>query len=276
MILVAGATGNAGRAVVGALAEAGAPVRALVRRQADLPAELATGDLNDPASVAAALEGVRGVFLLSGYDNMAATLAEIAKAGVERVVLLSASAAETGNPANAVSRYHIESEAMVRESGVPWTILRPRTFFANTFRWLDQLRAGDVVKDAFPDVRVAAIDPLDIGAVAATAFLTDGHEGQVYPLTGPQSLLPADRVRLLGEALGRDLTFVGLSDEEARAQMSAAMPQMYVDAFFDFFAEGNLDESPVLPTVEQVTGRPPRPFAQWAAANAAAFRRTDA
>ncbi|MFC7716148.1 NAD(P)H-binding protein [Nonomuraea recticatena] len=275
MILVTGATGNAGRAVVGALAEAGAPVRALVRRQADLPAELATGDLNDPASVAAALEGA-GVFLLSGYDNMAATLAEIAKAGVERVVLLSASAAETGNPANAVSRYHIESEAMVRESGVPWTILRPRTFFANTFRWLDQLRAGDVVKDAFPDVRVAAIDPLDIGAVAATAFLTDGHEGQVYPLTGPQSLLPADRVRLLGEVLGRDLTFVGLSDEEARAQMSAAMPQMYVDAFFDFFAAGNLDESPVLPTVEQVTGRPPRPFAEWAAANAAAFRRTDA
>ncbi|WP_431900988.1 NAD(P)H-binding protein [Nonomuraea sp. bgisy101] len=272
MILVTGATGNAGGAVVRALAEAGTPVRALVRREADLPAELAMGDLNDPASVAAALGGVRGVFLLSGYDRMEETLDEIRKAGVPRVVLLSASAAETGNRDNAVSRYHIESEELVRASGVAWTILRPRTFFANTLRWLDQLKAGDVVRDAFPNVRVAAVDPLDIGAVAATALVADGHEGQVYPITGPESLLPADRLRMLGQALGRDLTFVGLSDEEARAQMSAAMPEMYVDAFFDFFAAGNLDESAVLPTVEQVTGRPPRPFAEWAAANAHLFR----
>jgi len=54
--------------------------------------------------------------------------------------------------------------------------------------------------------------------------------------------------------------------------MSATTPARYVDAFFDFYAAGTLDESRVLPTVREVTGRPPRTFAQWAAAHAGAFR----
>ncbi|WP_214322415.1 NmrA family NAD(P)-binding protein [Nonomuraea sediminis] len=271
MILVTGATGNVGGALVRALADAGADVRALVRRDVDLPAELAHGDLNDPKSVAAALGGVRGVFLLAGYDRMADTLAEIRDAGVEHVVLLSAGAAEASDLDNPVSRYHVESEALVRESGVPWTILRPRTFMSNTFQWADQLKSGNIVRAAFPDVAVATVDPADIGAVAAQAFLADGHAGQVYRLTGPEALRPAERVAILGRALGRDLAFDGFTDEEARAEMEAAMPKPYVDAFFGFFAEGHLDEATVYPAVEQVTGRPPRTFAQWAAANVAAF-----
>ncbi|NUR91109.1 MAG: NAD(P)H-binding protein [Nonomuraea sp.] len=271
MILITGATGNAGGALVRTLAGAGVGVRALVRREAELPAELAMGDLNDPGSVAAALDGVRGVFLLSGYDRMAETLAEIAKAGVEHIVLLSAVAAEAASLDNPVSAYHVESESLVRECGVPWTILRPRTFMSNTLRWAGQVRAGDVVRDAFPDVAVATVDPLDIAAVAAAAFTENGHDGQVYGLTGPRALRPADRVRVLGEALGRELRFEGLTEERARAEMAATMPEAYVEAFMGFFARGELDESAVLPTVERVTGRAPRTFEEWAAANVEAF-----
>ncbi|MFI6326112.1 NAD(P)H-binding protein [Nonomuraea sp. NPDC050556] len=270
MILVTGATGNVGGALVHALASSGTAVRALVRREVDLPAELALGDLNDPDSVAAALPGVSGVFLLSGYDRMDETLAHIRAAGVSHVVLLSASAAETGLRDNAVSAYHLASEEMVKDSGVGWTILRPRTFMVNTRQWIPQVKAGDVVRAAFPSVRVAAIDPVDIGAVASLAF--SGHVGETLALTGPESLTPGDRVRILGEALGRDLRFEGLSDEEAWAEMSASMPEKYAKAFYSFFADGALDESEVLPTVEQVLGRPPRTFAQWCAANADAFR----
>ncbi|NUR85837.1 MAG: NmrA family NAD(P)-binding protein [Nonomuraea sp.] len=272
MILVTGATGNAGGALIRALAETGTPVRALVRRQVDLPAELALGDLNDPASVAGALTGVRGVFLLSGYDRMADTLQEIRTAGVERVVLLSASAAEATDVDNPVSGYHVESEALVRASGIPWTILRPRTFMSNTFQWADAIKAGEPVRAAWPDVAVATVDPADIGAVAARAFLDDGHDGQVHRLTGPQALRPADRLAVLGRVLGRDLPLHALTAEEARADLKAAMPEPYADAFYGFFGEGHLDESAVLPTVEQVTGRPPGTFEQWAQANAAAFR----
>jgi uncharacterized protein YbjT (DUF2867 family) len=276
MILVTGATGNAGSSVVRALVAAGEDVRALVREgsQGAVPAgaQAVTGDLNSPESLREPLRGVRAVFLLSGYDRIDDTLSEMGAAGVERVVLLSSSAVPRGDMTNAIARYHILSERAVRDSGLAWTFLQPNSFMTNALRWLPQLRAGDVVRDAWPDVAVATIDPDDIAAVAVLALTTRDHEGRSYRLSGPESLRPADRVRILGEALGRDLRFEGQSDEEARAQMSAAMPAEYVDAFFSFFSEGKHDETPVLPTVEEVTGRPPGTFREWAVAHRDAFR----
>ena len=145
------------------------------------------------------------------------------------------------------------------------------TFMTNTLQWVPQLREGDVVRAAFGDVAVATIDPADIAAVAALALAGPGHEGREYALTGPQALTPGDRVAILAGVLGRDLRFEGQSNEEAHAEMSAAMPAKYVDAFFSFYVDGKLDESPVLPTVEEVTGRPPGTFEQWARAHADAF-----
>ena len=134
------------------------------------------------------------------------------------------------------------------------------------------MREVDVIRASFPDVRVASIDPDDIGAVAAVALTSSATEGRAYRLSGPESLSPADRVAILAEVLGRELRFEGQTNEEARAEMSAAMPAEYVDAFLRFFVDGDLDESAVLPTVHEVTGRPPRSFRQWARAHADAFR----
>ncbi|MFJ5261673.1 NAD(P)H-binding protein [Streptomyces sp. NPDC088387] len=277
MILVSGATGNVGGELVAELARTGRPVRALVRREpaaGTLPegAEAAVGDLNDPASLrGAVLDGVRGAFLLPGYADMPGVLAELRAAGVEHVVLLSSIAAPDGDLENAISRFMIHSEAAVRESGVPWTILRPSGFMSNTFQWKGQLAAGDVVEDAFGDVAVANVDPYDIGAAAARVLLDKEHTGQAYALSGPAALLPADRIRILGEALGRPLAFVGLSHEEARRRMEGTMPQEYVDAFFRYYAEGTLDDSVVRPGVRQLLGREPRTFEQWAKAHVSDF-----
>jgi uncharacterized protein YbjT (DUF2867 family) len=276
MLLVTGATGNVGAEVVQALAAAGQEVRALTRsdRPAGLPpgVQAVAGDLNRPKSLTDALAGVRGVFLLPGYEDMDGVLAVMRGAGVERVVLLSGSSAGSGDTSNAVSAYMIRSEDAVRASGVPFTILRPFAFMSNALRWLDQLRAGDVVREPFADVAVATIDPHDLAAVAMTALLSDGHEGRTYVLSGPQALRPVDRVAILGAALGRELRFEAQSDAEARTQMRAQMPVEYVDAFFDFYVDGSLDESQVQPTVEDVLGRAPRSFEQWAAEHADAFR----
>lgn len=276
MILVTGATGNIGSALVTALDRAGQRVRALVRdpRTATLPpgVQPVTGDLNEPGSLADALNGVRGVFLLPGYADMPGLLAQIRRAGAERVVLLSGGSAEQADMSNAISRYMALSEQATREAGVPWTFLRPRAFMSNALRWLPQLQAGDLVRVPFAGVAAAAIDPADIAAVAALALTGDGHEGRIYELTGPDSLLPADQVAVLAKVLDRDLRCEGLPDEEARAQMEATMPVEYVDAFFSFYVDGTLDESPVLPTVQEVTGHPPRTFEQWARAHADAFR----
>jgi uncharacterized protein YbjT (DUF2867 family) len=276
-ILVTGATGNVGSELVRVLAAAGAPVRALVRdaaRGAALPAgvETVVGDLNRPETLGAALDGAGAVHLLSGYAGLPDALERMRAAGVERVTLQSSSAVPGGDTTNAVARYHIESETAVRASGLAWTFLQPNSFMSNTFDWADQLRRGDVVRAPFAGVRIATIDPRDVAAVAATALTTGEHDGRSLRLSGPEALLPADRVAILARVLGRDLRFEAQPDDEARAQMSAAMPADYVDAFFSFFVDGTLDESAMLPTVEEVTGRPPRTFAAWAEEHAGAFR----
>jgi uncharacterized protein YbjT (DUF2867 family) len=277
MILVTGATGNVGDEIVRALVAAGEPVRALIRREADqarLPegAQGVVGDLNDPATLGPALEGVQAVHLLAGYADMPGLLATARAAGVKRVTLQSGSSAPDGDMSNAVSRYHILSEQAVRESGLAWTFLQPDAFMSNTLQWVPQLRAGDTIRAPFAGVRQAVIDPFDIAAVAAAALTTDAHAGRSYRLSGPESLLPADRVAILARVLGRDLRFEAQADEDARAEMTASMPQEYVDAFFSFYVDGTLDESEVLPTVEDVTGRPPRSFEQWARIHADALR----
>jgi uncharacterized protein YbjT (DUF2867 family) len=280
MIFVAGATGNAGGAVVRALVGQGEQVRALARADADaarLPAgvEVAVGDLNRPETLRRHLRGVEGVFLLSGYDGIGDSLALMREAGVARVVLLSSSAAPTGNLDNAVSRYHILSERAVRRSGLPWTFLQPNSFMSNTFDWIPQLRRGDTIRAPFATVPVAAIDPDDVGAVAAVTLTSSGHEGREYRVSGPEPLTPEDRVAVLSRVLGRDLRLEPLSNEEARAELRRSMPLEYVHALLAFFAWGDLDESEVLPTVEDVTGRPPRSFERWAEEHAGAFPETD-
>lgn len=277
MILVTGATGNVGAEVVRALAALGEPVRAVTRqpgRATERPGvEYVAGDLNAPESLRPALDGVRGLFLLPGYPGTATLLKLARAAGVERVVLLSGGSAGLPDLGNAITRYMAEAERTVRESGLAWTFVRPSAFMTNTFQWLPQLRAGDVVRAPFADVPIANIDPADIAAVAQQALMTDGHEGRIHEPTGPAALLPADRLRVLGEVLGReDLRLVAQSDEEARTEMLQTTPVEYVDAFFDFYSVGSLDESVVRTTVEDLTGVPPRTFEQWATAHADAFR----
>ncbi|RDI60541.1 NAD(P)H-binding protein [Nocardia pseudobrasiliensis] len=273
MILVTGATGNIGSELVRALAESREPVRALVRdpRRADLPptVEAVAGDLTAPDTVAAACADVRAAFVLPGYPGV---VSAAAKSGVEHIVQLSGTSAATGNEANAVTRYMMASEREATESGLSWTILRPAAFMSNALRWLPQLRDGDEVRAQFPHVALALIDPADIAAVAARALTTDTHHGEILWPTGPQALLPADQIALLGRALGRDLRCIPMSDDETRTELLRTTPPQYVDAFFDFYVDGAIDESIVRDTVQRVTGRPPRTFDQWAEVHANAFR----
>lgn len=166
----------------------------------------------------------------------------------------------------------IDSEEAVRSSGLAWTILRPYAFMANALRWTDRLRQGRVVRVPFAAVANAVIDPYDIARAATRALLSDEHDGQVYRLSGPDSLLPADQLATLGAVLGRDLQLEAQSDAEARAGMVKTMPVEYVNAFFSFYVDHTLDESRVLPAVEDITGKAPRSFEQWAWAHADAFR----
>ncbi len=110
---------------------------------------------------------------------------------------------------------------------------------SNTFQWLPQLHATDTIRAPFADVPVAMIDADDVRALAAAALTSEGHEGRAYRLSGPEPLLPADRVRVLAEVLARELHFEARPDAAARAEMSSVMPPEYVEALFSFFADGS-------------------------------------
>jgi uncharacterized protein YbjT (DUF2867 family) len=276
IIAVAGATGNVGGALMDILAGHGHEVRAIVRdvsngRRFPQGVTAVQGDLNQAASLDAAFDGAEGAFLLSGYDDDG-LVAAMTRGGVRRVALLSSSAAPTGDLTNAVAAYHIRSERALEESGLRWTFLRPNTFMSNTLSWAQPIRAGDPVVAPFADVAVSTNDPRDVAAVAAVSLTSGEYDGLAHRITGPQPLRPSDRVAILGELLGRELPFRPQSDEEARAEMGSRMPAAYVDAFFEFFVAGKIDETSVLPTVEQVTGRPARTFRAWAEENLDAFR----
>ena len=275
MFVVTGPTGNIGSELVAQLLERGEGVRAVVRSEAGAArvpagAEAVTGDLADGSTLGDAFAGAEGVFLLSGYDDEG-IVAELERAGVARAVLLSSSAAPTGRLENAVARYHIESERALEASAVAATFVRPNAFMSNALGWREQLRDGDVVRDAFGNIAIATNDPADVAAVVAVALTTADHEGEALRVTGPEAITLDERVAILGDVLGRDLRFDGFTNDEARADMSARMPEPYVDAFFEFFADGIVDETTVLPTVEEVTGRPAGTFRAWAEAHAAAF-----
>jgi uncharacterized protein YbjT (DUF2867 family) len=273
MIVVAGGTGNVGREAVRLLVGAGVEVRALTRDPAKVTvpmgATAVAGDLTDPATLRPALAGATALFLLSGYSPDIFT--EASAAGVERVVLMSGGSAETGDRSNAVAKYMIETEEALRASGLGWTVVRPRMFMTNALQWVPQVHAG-VVRAPWPDAASAVVDPADIAAVAAKALVSAEHQGREYPVTGPVALRPGERVRILAEVLGREVRYEAQPDDEARAEMLTQMPAPYVDAFFSFYSDGKLDEATVFPTVLEVTGRPPRTFAEWAHANARRFQ----
>jgi uncharacterized protein YbjT (DUF2867 family) len=260
MILVTGASGTVGGEVVKALE--GHPVRAVVRdaSRVSLDAEVVAGDLELPESLTPALKDVDAVFLLGGWSDMPGLVARIERAGARRIVLLTSRCVIGGRPDNAVTRMWLDAEAAVKASGVEHTILRPSGFQSNALR-LDL--SGDVVTAPWPDVPIAAIDPADIAAVAAVA-LTAGAPPELE-LSGPEALTPAEQVAILAVVLGRPLRYESQPDDAARAEMLAAgTPAPIVDALFRFFSDGEYDDSGVVGTVKEITGREPGRFAGWA------------
>jgi uncharacterized protein YbjT (DUF2867 family) len=140
----------------------------------------------------------------------------------------------------------------------------------NMLDWADMVREG-VVRAAYGKAAFAPIDLDDIAAVAAVALLEDGHHGQKYDLTGPESLSKIDRVRVFSDVLGRAIRFEELTRAEAREFMLSRGYGESTDWLLDGDASGVEYPQPALQTVQQITGRPARTFAEWVASNAAAF-----
>jgi uncharacterized protein YbjT (DUF2867 family) len=271
-ILVTGATGTVGRQVVAELLARGHEVRALTRDAAKtaLPAgvEVVEGDLTQPDGLAPALEGITGLHLIT-FGGAAFTpletgprILELARsAGVRRITVLH------GGGATPLE------DAVRADDGVEWTVLMPVEFMANALEWADGIVASGEVREPFVSRLSAMVHEGDIGAVAAVALTEEGHAGQEYVITGPELLTVGDKVATIAATVGREIALVELTEEQAVEQWQAAGLPEDVIAFL-LEAYGNTPEvgRTVASTVEKVTGRPARTFAQWAAEHADAFK----
>jgi uncharacterized protein YbjT (DUF2867 family) len=277
-VLVTGATGTVGSALVTALRARGATVRAMTRhpgRPVPGAADTVVADLQDPASISAALDGVDAAFLNSPSADDAAALqmrfAGIAHdAGLGRLVLLSQYAARADSPVRFL-RWHAEVEARVRELGLDHTVLRPNLYMQGLFGFAGTVRQGWFAAPV-GTAAVSAIDTRDIADTAAVVLTDPGHSGRTYTLTGPRAVTHDEIARALSDATGRHITFHDASAEQFTATLTGLLPPWQLAGLVEDYAHYARGEAAdVHSTVADITGHPARDVVEFAHDHAAAF-----
>jgi uncharacterized protein YbjT (DUF2867 family) len=279
-VLVTGATGRVGRAVVDLLVDAGVPVRALTRAPeaaATLPptVEVVTGDLTVPESLDAGLRDVGAVFLVwTAPPATAEAVVERIASHAQRVVFLSAPH-QTPHPffqqPNPMAVLYADIERLIAASALGSTIIRPGMFASNAlFWWAPAIRANGVVRWPYGAAETAPVDDRDVAAVAARTLYEDGHAGGDYVLTGPEPLSQADQVSIIGDVLGKRIAFEELSPDEFRYETEGSWPRPVVDMLLDAWGATMGRPAFVTSTVSEILGSA-RSFRQWVADHATAF-----
>lgn len=255
LTLLLGGTGKTGRRIADRLAARGQPVRIGSRR--GTPAF----DWDRPDSWDAALAGATRLYIayppdLSAPEAAGRIAALLRKARVERVVLLSG----RGEPGT------LPAEQAVRDSGIPFTILRCAWFCQNFSEsyLCDPVLGGEI---AFPagDCPEPFVDADDIAEVAAVALTEDGHAGQLYELTGPRLITFGEIARILGGITGRPIAYRAVSAAayaavlapHVGAETAAALSEMFAHLLDGHNAHTSGD-------VARVLGRPARDFTDYA------------
>lgn len=268
--LVVGATGLVGMEVVRELVERGIAVKAASRTGAEIPgAEPAVFDFHQPETFEAALQDVDRVFLLApaitvieADDLVPPFVGRLGAAGIRKIVCM------TGISADRPEAPMNKMEASVKESGVPYTLLRPNWFnqnFAPGF-YLESIKGAGGLFLPAADAELSFIDTRDIGAVAAVTLVEDGHDGKEYTLTGPEPLDHAEVCAILSKAAGREIRYVPISDDDLRDALRKQ--GMGSDGIENMVTLYQITRSGVCATVSNdvatVLGRPPITFAQYA------------
>jgi len=278
-ILITGASGVLGRALISAFAEAGLAVRQAVRD----PGKAKSGvqsvrlDYTEPATFGRALAGAGGLLLMAPLldPNAPAELGPVVAAAkaasVRHIVFISAFGVNYNEQAPLRVVEHI-----VMDCGIPYTILRPNFFMEN---FSEGFLAGGIKGQngiflAAGDGRTSFISVRDIAAAALVAF-EKPLTGQELDLTGPEALDHADAAKIIGEVSGRAIGYVALTEEQMVAgARGLGMPEPeigYLTVLYGVVRAGYA--AGVTPDFEKVTGRKPTTFREFAQANAARWKR---
>ncbi len=275
-ILVTGARGQVGAAVLTELLAAGAQVRASSRapRPDSFPGgvEVVRADLADPATLPDALAGVRKVFLYAHPETAAAFATAARQAGVERVVLLSSGTVLAPDAsASPIAQRHIAVERALDDAGLTRTFVRPGYFATNSLRW-QSIRTDRVLRTAFPDATTSPVHERDIAAVAARALLDDAP-GAACPVLGAGPVPIRDQVAAIARAIGEPVRLQPVDIDTYRAELREHLPEPLIDMLLQ--AGGTVPGLPAevaTDAVPELLGRPALTFTEWAQDHAGDFR----
>ncbi len=277
-VLVTGATGSVGSAVVNELLQHGSEVRALVRKQPEpskFPkgVEIALGDLLDPLSIAQAMEGVDKLFLLNAVVADELTQALIAygmakKVGLQHVTYLSVFKVDQFRDVpHFASKLAVEDA--IREFGVPYTILRPGYFIQNDGRLKNALTGPGLYPMPVGTQGIAVADIRDIAEAAAISLTAAGHEGQTYDIVNGELHSGPKAAAIWSKLLGREIKYPGNDFDDFEAQMrSTGMPSWSafdVRVMFEgYFARGFAPTQAQADRLAALLGHAPRSYQAYA------------
>jgi uncharacterized protein YbjT (DUF2867 family) len=284
MILVTGATGESGAAIIGEFVRRALPVRALVRDHAkvgaDVPSniEVVEGDLAKPETLGDALAGVEKVLLISTADpglvqTQSSFIDSAKEAGVRHIVKFSGMGCWSDAEFR-FARMHAEVEHYLEQSGLAWTHLRPSTFMSDYFREAPSIGADGVLALPMADARIAPVDTEDIAKVAVSLLHSDGHEGKRYEMTGPEALTMNEVASAISAAIGKPVRYVDIDPAQKRqAMLNAGVPAYFTDAMDELFNQRRkgADESRVNLSTHQSFDVSPTKFAEFAHRHAGVF-----
>lgn len=276
-VLVVGASGAVGGAVVDGLLKRGVEVRATSRAPENLSlptqVEAFAADLNDPASFTEALHSVDRVFLYADIAEPEALLNAVAAARVGQVVLLSSSAVTYPSAAEDFNGARfLRVERAVEESGLEYTFLRPGGFASNAARWSWEIKAHSAVPLPYPEAVQAPIHERDIADVAIVALTDDTLIGARPVLTGPARMTLREQVDTIGQVIGRHISVVEQTEAESSAMLAQHVPPEWVRQIIKDWRNAVGATPPLSDAYTRITGRPSRTFRDWVADNADMFR----
>ncbi|SYZ72146.1 NAD(P)H azoreductase [Candidatus Zixiibacteriota bacterium] len=283
IILITGATGQIGSGLVTHLLKTPFKIRMAVHKNknTDLRSaniETVELDYSRPETVAVAFQGVDRAFLLVPFSDRLAEMNQILvdaakRAGVKFIVRLSALGADPKNPIP--GKWHGEADNQVMKSGIPFTILRPSFFMQNLVNFsAGSIKAQGAFYQPTGNGRVSYIDARDIAAMAAVVLTKPGHEGKIYDLTGPRAITNQEAADIISRAIGKKVAYVDIPEEAAWQNLKKmGMPEWQVEAMMNLMAvQKNGYASSISPAVEQITGRKPRDFEEFAREFAGAWK----
>jgi NAD(P)H dehydrogenase (quinone) len=228
MIVITAASGQFGRLVLQDLLQRGVPadgIRAVVRNPAKLAdfaergVEVVEGDYADRASLVSALRGADAFLFVSSSGpnedraaHHANAVAAAAEAGVGRIVYTSIPQADT-NPIG-FAWVHKDTEDAIKQTGIPYTFLRNNWYFENSTGTLGSAVEHGALISATGEGRIAFASRADYAAAAAAVLTTEGHDGEVYELTGDTAVTLADVAAETARQAGKDVAHVTLPQAE--------------------------------------------------------------